>query len=493
MKKRTVSSKKQKRNHQKTKTAAAQRMHSSSSSSSSVDDVLAAAENAMTAMDMEQALKLYDSAAAMLRTGKFPTLQTRERSLIIVLEKLGEIKVSMGDPLGAKSDFEQSLRLLQDEEEQQQQQNPQPTDDLFYHETKASLHLYLGQLSSDQQALESILQGITSLKSCLDMISSSSSSAIVAPGLSTATGNRMEEQTLNDDVQSTKEKLRDEFQRKLSGAYCSVAELYLTDLCFEPDAETRCETYVGSALELKDGQSRPFVDALQTMASLRLSQEEPKRLEAVAFILQAYDKMKIGCEALADLVGLLDKSGVDGDRDNQEQEQALELKDVDAANNLPEFEFRCQTAKLLLECAALCGHEFPSCCKVGEKELLQQQAEQCVDAAISVLGSLLAQNDEVIEIWYLTGCAFAAKNPPVKDIACHHWMTALDMLRKNQKILSEEVDRMIAIGDADEDEEENIQAQLEDYATQIEDVQTKLNGFVDESEETVESLEKMEE
>jgi len=55
-----------------------------------------------------------------------------------------------------------------------------------------------------------------------------------------------------------------------------------------------------------DGE--PLVDALQTMASLRLSQKT-RQQEAVPFILRAYDKMKTGCEALATLVGL-------GDDDN---------------------------------------------------------------------------------------------------------------------------------------------------------------------------------
>ena len=34
--------------------------------------------------------------------------------------------------------------------------------------------------------------------------------------------------------------------------------------------------------------------------------------------------------------------------------------------------------------------------------------ESCCEAAVQVLGSLLAENDEVIEIWYLMGCAFQA-------------------------------------------------------------------------------------
>ena len=127
---------------------------------------------------------------------------------------------------------------------------------------------------------------------------------------------------------------------------------------------------------------------------------------------------------------------------------------MEAANNLPEFEFRCQTAKLLLECA----------------QLTQKQPDtndQCLKAAISVLGSLLAQNDEVVEIWYLTGCAFAARKPPLSDPARFYLDRAMEMLTDVHKALEQEA----RFGGGDDEE---LQEQLAENKVQMEDVQSKL-------------------
>jgi tetratricopeptide (TPR) repeat protein len=59
---------------------------------------------------------------------------------------------------------------------------------------------------------------------------------------------------------------------QLVKAHCSVAELYLTDLCFEDNAEGFCEEAVNKALSL-DATS---LDGLQTLASLRISQNRKK-------------------------------------------------------------------------------------------------------------------------------------------------------------------------------------------------------------------------
>ena len=113
------------------------------------------------------------------------------------------------------------------------------------------------------------------------------------------------------------------------------------------------------------------------------------------------------------------------------EEEANELKEVDAANDLPEFEFRCQTAKLLLECAGLLK-ESPASPPSGPS-----QEDLCLSAAVSVLGSLLAQNDEVIEIWFLTGCAFASKRPPLVEAATFYFDRTMQMLQDIKKALQQ--------------------------------------------------------
>jgi hypothetical protein len=81
------------------------------------------------------------------------------------------------------------------------------------------------------------------------------------------------------------------------------------------EAETKCESVLQKDLQIKDeSDGQPIIDALQTMASLRLPQQGKRRQEAVSYILQAYAKIKVGSEALASLVGL-DGNQDDGDDD----------------------------------------------------------------------------------------------------------------------------------------------------------------------------------
>lgn len=229
-------------------------------------------------------------------------------------------------------------------------------------------------------------------------------------------------------------------RQQLATVYCTAAELYLTDLCFADDAEQQCETYLQQALQI----ASDLPDALQTCASLRLSQRRPT--DAVEMILKAFESMKEGCQELAKLVGLRE--------DPTAEQQAVELVQVENVQNLPEFEFRCETAKILLECASL-----------------DQKADECLQAAIDVLGSLLAENDEVVEIWVLTGDAFAALMNP--ELAQHYWERALEMLTTVQKSLEEQQQE----GVEDDDDEEELHQELEEVVCQIEAVKSKLESL----------------
>lgn len=68
-----------------------------------------------------------------------------------------------------------------------------------------------------------------------------------------------------------KKKARKAVLEAMSSMCSAVAELYLTDLCFEEDAESNCEIMVNKALEL----NADSVEAHQMQASLRLSQSRP--------------------------------------------------------------------------------------------------------------------------------------------------------------------------------------------------------------------------
>jgi hypothetical protein len=83
----------------------------------------------------------------------------------------------------------------------------------------------------------------------------------------------------------------------------------------------------------------------------------------------------------------------------------------------------------------------------------------------------------VIEIWYLTGCAFAAKRPALTDTAKFYLERAKEMLTDIQKALKEE-EQFI-----EDSERPDLEEQLEMNGTQMNDVQSKLDELPDELED----------
>lgn len=244
-------------------------------------------------------------------------------------------------------------------------------------------------------------------------------------------------------------------------------------MCDEPGAEANCEKELESALKLDELSSEfynaisktkmengetdlppPPPDALQTMANLRMSQSRPQ--DALSCILKAYDRMKTGCEAMATLVGL--------SKDNEDvdtRENAQELLEVDAASGLPSYEFRCQTAKLFMEIASVIECEEKQASSASNDN---NATKKCAETAIQILGSLMAENDEVVEVWYLLGCAFMASSPPQVESAQYYWDQCMTMLIKVKQDIEEAID----------DESDHVEEQLEAINQQIEEVQKKL-------------------
>jgi tetratricopeptide (TPR) repeat protein len=78
---------------------------------------------------------------------------------------------------------------------------------------------------------------------------------------------------INELLSSTHDKSHvDSMKKQLAKAHVSIAELYLTDLCFEENAESLSENAVSNAFSVIPD----LIDAKQTLASIRLSQNRPK-------------------------------------------------------------------------------------------------------------------------------------------------------------------------------------------------------------------------
>ncbi|SMQ46876.1 unnamed protein product [Zymoseptoria tritici ST99CH_1A5] len=71
--------------------------------------------------------------------------------------------------------------------------------------------------------------------------------------------------------------MRVDKKRKLANALCGIVEVYMTDLSWEDDAEARCESLVTEAMAVEDETSP---EVLQTLASVRLSQERKEDAQA---------------------------------------------------------------------------------------------------------------------------------------------------------------------------------------------------------------------
>lgn len=158
---------------------------------------------------------------------------------------------------------------------------------------------------------------------------------------------RKQIQTLNDVANKTPEQQAalEEMQSKLGGVLCAVAEVYMTDLSWETDAEQRCEALITEAMLI----APEYPETWQTVANVRISQE---RLD------EARTALKRSLDLWQDL--------------------------PPEHPSVPEFPTRVSLARLLME---------------------TEMEEQ----ALSVLERLVTDDDSSVEVWYLGGwCLYVA-------------------------------------------------------------------------------------
>ncbi|GAA5875881.1 hypothetical protein JCM16303_004032 [Sporobolomyces ruberrimus] len=113
-------------------------------------------------------------------------------------------------------------------------------------------HLYLAQLSATpQESLTHFANALTIFQAKLEQIEKTKLGGDGGAGS-------------QDDLED-----EGELRRSASRALVGMTELYLTDLCFEEDAEQKCEEYLKQASEIDPTDPEVY----QTLASVRLSQQ----------------------------------------------------------------------------------------------------------------------------------------------------------------------------------------------------------------------------
>jgi len=162
-------------------------------------------------------------------------------------------------------------------------------------------------------------------------------------------------------------------ERKLVSALCGLAEIYMSDLCMEADAEARCESYVTTALLAAPDSA----EALQTLASVRISQQ--RLPDAVAALERAVAVWK---------------------------ELSPESPDM------PSYAARITQARLLIE------------------------TEQ-YETAVEVLERLQAEDDQLPDLWYLGGWTLfllGERERPRREGWAELWEAAREWLKTCQQV-----------------------------------------------------------
>ncbi|KAK2880694.1 hypothetical protein FQN49_000463 [Arthroderma sp. PD_2] len=268
----------------------------------------------MSSRPKEDPQALFEQATVLLQTGQpDEALPLVERALnntpsdspkyLIGLNLVGEIYVELGEIDAAREKFLRAVEL-----------DPEGEIDETI-DGGAEKFLWLAQLSEEggKDSVRWFERGVGALKRNL--------------------------QTLEGKGGDTAEELREGFKKRLAHALCGVVEIYMTDLSWEEDAESRCETLITEALLVAPDSS----ECLQTLASVRISQ---LRLDdAKAALSRSIDIWK-----------------------DEPPESTL----------IPDFPSRVSLARLLMEVEM-------------ENEALQ------------VLERMVFEDDQSIETWYLGG------------------------------------------------------------------------------------------
>ncbi|KAI0649106.1 hypothetical protein C8Q79DRAFT_1109415 [Trametes meyenii] len=185
-----------------------------------------------------------------------------------------------------------------------------------------SAHLYLAQLSDDDPHL-----ALKHYQAAVDILSAQLKGK-----------ERAVDPTTTDDDEA-------EVKRNIVRALIGMVEIWMDpsyDLCFDPAAEKTCEELLNLALQTDPGNT----EALQSFASVRMSQQRPE--EAKAYLEQAWSQWK-----------------------------DLDLDD----SRLPPIPSRLALVKLFLEL-------------------------ELYTPALLVLQGIMATDDQEVEAWYLEGWCF---------------------------------------------------------------------------------------
>ncbi|BHF84566.1 hypothetical protein SprV_0902771700 [Sparganum proliferum] len=229
-------------------------------------------------------------------------------------------------------------------------------------------YMYLAQLSEKKDAVDLYLRGISVVNAAIEKAPD------VAPQVATATAKGDEEAVETSPPPPTKSELK----RALSNAYCAIAEIYMTDLCDEPDAETECLAAVESATKADEKNPQAWL----VTANFRLVKAEKQAAkDALEKCLSLYWPRVEA--AISDLQG--------------EKEDDEEEGEEDAKKRTDEEDMDTESLDNRLDLEELSGIPFEAHISMARMMLELEMNERAAD----VLEALLEEDDENAEVYYL--------------------------------------------------------------------------------------------
>lgn len=296
----------------------------------SVQQLLEKTEEYMDSFDFEMASMFCQRALDL------------EATNLQALDMLGHIYSELGNTQKAKEIFQQAVRLSPDVGHRK--------------------YMSLGQIHTGLEAVDYYMKGIEVLLSTLEK---------QAPTTGPLGASAFPDE--DPDLPSAKD---------ASVAYCSMAEIYLTDLCMEEGAADKCKEFIERALQYHHDNP----EALQLMASYLFSTE--RNQEGKEYLLKS-------------VAGWLPS------------QKAASASEEDLQNfEIPPYETRITTAKLLIE-----AEEF--------------------ETAVDVLEGLLEEDDEVVQVWYLSGWVCYLQLQRAKELQQREVREASEEERDEAKALTE--------------------------------------------------------
>ena len=237
--------------------------------------------------------------------------------------------------------------------------------------------LQLGALSEGAEAVQHFRRGIALLAARLAPESSFPSSSSSSSSSSSA---------------ASPEAL---LRLELSNAHCSVAEIYMTDLCDEEEAEREADASAAQALAADLGNP----EAHSLTASVRLSQQRPA--EAIPHLRRA-------CEIMELLFRRLDEDPGDGEEEGGEgaagagSEGAGASSAAGMSGAMEVSSGGGGGADAVAAAAAATAAAVPSLASRLSTAKMCMEVELWPEAA-DVLDRMLAEDDTDMEVWFLLG------------------------------------------------------------------------------------------